>query len=173
MPSHPLPPELVPPLDFSFQPLQSLQDLCPDAAPSPTVAVRFPYTGLRSLAGLHPTLQRLLLHPARLRWLDLACNRLSCIEPVLSTLLGLQSLNLHGNNIRDLSEVQKLRPLSELRRLTLNGNPMEEEPGYRRYVLAALPQLNSLDFSAVTEQERRDAAVWGRAQGRNRPHREQ
>lgn len=50
---------------------------------------------------------------------------------MLSTLGGLQSLYLHGNTISCLREVDKLGALSQLRRLTLYGNPMEEEGGYR------------------------------------------
>ncbi|XP_052527344.1 leucine-rich repeat-containing protein 51 isoform X1 [Tympanuchus pallidicinctus] len=171
MPTRLLPPELVPPLDFSFFPLQSLQDLSPKGSPSPTLALRLPYTGLSSLEGLHLTLQQLLADPTQLRWLDLSFNCLTTIDQVLSTLGGLQSLYLHGNTISCLREVDKLGALSQLRRLTLYGNPMEEEGGYRHYVLAMLPQLSTLDFSAVTPQERREVAVWGGTQRRPRPHR--
>lgn len=50
---------------------------------------------------------------------------------MLSTLGALQSLQLHGNDIGDLGEVDKLGVLPQLRRLTLHGNPMEEVRGYR------------------------------------------
>uniref|UniRef100_A0A669QHL6 Leucine-rich repeat-containing protein 51 n=1 Tax=Phasianus colchicus TaxID=9054 RepID=A0A669QHL6_PHACC len=131
MPAHLLPPELIPPLDFSFFPLRSLQDLTPTGSPSPTLALRLPYTGLSSLGGLHPTLQQLLANPTQLRWLDLSFNCLTTIDPVLTTLGGLQSIYLHGNTISCLSEVDKLGALNQLHRLTLYGNPMEEERGYR------------------------------------------
>ncbi|XP_040513986.1 leucine-rich repeat-containing protein 51 [Gallus gallus] len=171
MPSRPLPPELSPPLDFSFRPLRSLEDLSPEGGPSPTLALRLPYTGLSSLWGLHPTLQRLLADPTQLRWLDLSFNCLTAIDPVLTTLGGLQSLHLHGNAIGCLSEVDKLGALRQLHRLTLCGNPLEKERGYRRYVLALLPQLSTLDFSAVTQQERREVAVWEHNQSRPRAQR--
>lgn len=48
--------------------------------------------------------------------------------------------------------------------------PTELPPPHRRYVLTLLPQLSSLDFSAVTPQERREVAVWGGTQRRPRPH---
>ncbi|XP_021264694.1 leucine-rich repeat-containing protein 51-like [Numida meleagris] len=140
-------------------------------SPSPTLALRLPYTGLSSLGGLPPALQRLLAAPTQLRWLDLSFNRLTAIDPVLATLGGLQSLHLHGNAVSCLSEVDKLAALARLRRLTLYGNPMEEERGYRRYVLALLPQLSTLDFSAVTQQERSEVALWGHTHTRPRPHR--
>lgn len=50
---------------------------------------------------------------------------------VLTTLGGLQSLHLHGNAIGCLSEVDKLGALRQLHRLTLCGNPLEKERGYR------------------------------------------
>ncbi|XP_031413414.1 leucine-rich repeat-containing protein 51-like isoform X1 [Meleagris gallopavo] len=175
MPARLLPPELIPPLDFSFFPLRSLQDLSPEGSPSPTLALRLPYTGLSNLVGLQPTLQQLLANPTQLRWLDLSFNCLTTIDQVLTTLGGLQSLYLHGNTISCLSEVDKLGALSQLHRLTLYGNPMEEERGYsfphRCYVLALLPQLSTLDFSAVTPQERREVAVWGGIRRQPRPHR--
>ncbi|KAM9204313.1 leucine-rich repeat-containing protein 51 [Mergus octosetaceus] len=169
MPCPPLPPELTPPLDFSFQPLQSLDDLHPAGSPSPSRGLRLAYEGLGELWGLPPTLQRLLAAPTQLRWLDLSFNRLTAIDPVLGTMEGLQSLSLHGNAVSRLDEVDKLRALRRLRRLTLHGNPMEEEQGYRRYVLALLPWLRRLDFSAVTRQERSEAAARSRPRGRGAP----
>lgn len=104
---------------------------------------------------------------------------------VLTTFRALRSLQLHGNSISSLAEVDKLGVLPQLRRLTLHGNPMEEQRGYRyprggallprreqgesphaplkpcsprSYVLSLLPHLTSLDFSGVTKQDREDAA---------------
>uniref|UniRef100_A0A8C9G5H5 Leucine-rich repeat-containing protein 51 n=1 Tax=Pavo cristatus TaxID=9049 RepID=A0A8C9G5H5_PAVCR len=148
MPSHLLPPELVPPLDFSFRPLRSLEgeygpcptDLTPEGSPSPTLALRLPYTGLSSLGGLHPTLQQLLANPTQLRWLDLSFNCLTTIDPWIPP-------------------------------CHLTGLPAPLSSPHRRYVLALLPQLSTLDFSAVTQQERREVAVWGRTHSRPRPQR--
>nr|XP_032622611.1 leucine-rich repeat-containing protein 51-like [Chelonoidis abingdonii] len=75
---------------------------------------------------------------------------------------NLRALNLHGNSIQSLSEVDKLAVLPRLRTLTLHGNPIEEEKGYRSYVLAMLPQLKSFDFSGVTKQDRSTATFWRR-----------
>lgn len=50
---------------------------------------------------------------------------------MLTTYYNLRNLNLHGNSIQQLSEVDKLAVLPHLRSLTLHGNPIEEEKGYR------------------------------------------
>ncbi|XP_068786978.1 leucine-rich repeat-containing protein 51 isoform X2 [Struthio camelus] len=119
-----------------------------------------------SLAGLAPALERLLEAPERLSWLDLSFNALPTIDPVLTAYRHLRSLHLHANGIRSLAEVDKLAALPRLRRLTLHGNPVEEQPGYRSYVISVLPQLKSFDFSGVTKQDRSTAAAWKRMQAK-------
>lgn len=52
-------------------------------------------------------------------------------QQVLTTLFNLSVLYLHGNSIQRLGEVNKLAILPRLRSLTLHGNPVEEEKGYR------------------------------------------
>ncbi|XP_063184245.1 leucine-rich repeat-containing protein 51 [Chroicocephalus ridibundus] len=157
-------PELASPLDFSFCCISSIKELLrvqPRAGPlppQPTHALRLNNNSLEALGGLPPTLEQLLVTPAQLRWLDLSFNRLTAIDPVLTTFRALRSLQLHGNSISSLAEVDKLGVLPQLRRLTLHGNPMEEQRGYRSYVLSLLPHLTSLDFSGVTKQDREDAA---------------
>lgn len=52
-------------------------------------------------------------------------------QQVLTTFFNLSVLYLHGNSIQRLGEVNKLAVLPRLRSLTLHGNPIEEEKGYR------------------------------------------
>lgn len=52
-------------------------------------------------------------------------------QQVLTTFFNLSVLYLHGNGIQRLGEVNKLAILPRLRSLTLHGNPIEEEKGYR------------------------------------------
>ncbi|XP_075598796.1 leucine-rich repeat-containing protein 51 [Balearica regulorum gibbericeps] len=153
MPSWGEHPPLVPPLDFSFLPAPAPR---PPGPPRPCASTTTAWGGW---GGLPPALERLLVLPTQLRWLDLSFNRLTTIDPVLTTLRALQSLQLHGNGIGSLAEVDKLGVLLRLRRLTLHGNPMEEQRGYRSYVLSLLPHLTSLDFTGVTGQDRQDAAT--------------
>ncbi|XP_062822891.1 leucine-rich repeat-containing protein 51 isoform X3 [Anolis carolinensis] len=94
------------------------------------------------------------------RWTTPSAASASC--KVLTTYYNLHNLNLHGNSIQSLSEVDKLAVLPHLRSLTLHGNPIEEEKGYRSYVVSTLPNLKSFDFSGVTKQDRSTANVWRR-----------
>ena len=74
---------------------------------------------------------------------------------------NLKVLYLHGNGIEKISELDKLSGLKNLRTLTVHGNPIEDEfSGYRHYIIARLPQLKNLDFSAITKQDRASALSW-------------
>ncbi|XP_028342666.1 leucine-rich repeat-containing protein 51-like, partial [Physeter macrocephalus] len=83
-------------------------------------------------------------------------------QQVLTTFFNLSVLYLHGNSIQRLGEVNKLAVLPRLRSLTLHGNPIEEEKGYRQYVLCTLPRITTFDFSGVTKADRTTAEVWKR-----------
>ncbi len=60
------------------------------------------------------------------------------LDPEIKRFTNLKSLQLHGNYINDLEEIRKLSDLEFLFELTLNGNPIEEIPGYRLFVLALM-----------------------------------
>lgn len=61
---------------------------------------------------------------------------------------------MHGNDIKNVEEVMKLKSLFQLKTLTLHGNPISRINNYRRYILFYLPQIQSLDFSLITLQNR-------------------
>uniref|UniRef100_A0A287D2K6 Leucine-rich repeat-containing protein 51 n=1 Tax=Ictidomys tridecemlineatus TaxID=43179 RepID=A0A287D2K6_ICTTR len=131
-----------PPLDYSFRSIHVIQDLISEE----------PRVGLRPI----------LEHPENLAWIDLSFNDLTSIDPILTTFFNLSVLYLHGNSIQSLGEVNKLAVLPRLRSLTLHGNPIEEEKGYRQYVLCTLPRITTFDFSGVTKADRTTAEVWKR-----------
>ncbi|XP_037768927.1 leucine-rich repeat-containing protein 51 [Chelonia mydas] len=165
----------APPLDYSFRGISFIQDLLTEE-PRPglkvikrsaggrllTQAVRLNNNTINELTDFTSTMEQLLEYPDELSWVDLSFNDLPTIDPVLTTYPQLRALNLHGNSIQSLSEVDKLAVLPCLRTLTLHGNPIEEEKGYRSYVLSVLPQLKSFDFSGVTKQDRSTATIWRR-----------
>jgi len=95
-----------------------------------------------------------------LQWLDLSFNQLLTIEPDLLRLLNLKALYLHGNCIKSLPSVERLRKLPKLLILTLNGNPIESSKLYRSYVIGSLPGLKSLDHSTITADETQSAQSW-------------
>lgn len=164
-----------PPLDYSFRNIQVMQDLMSEeprkgqrplkhskSGKSLTQSLWLNNNVLNELKGFNHVISQLLQHPENLAWIDLSFNDLTSIDPVLTTLFNLSVLYLHGNSIQRLGEVNKLAILPRLRSLTLHGNPMEEEKGYRQYVLCTLPRITTFDFSGVTKADRTAAEVWKR-----------
>ncbi|KAL8191387.1 UNVERIFIED_CONTAM: hypothetical protein K2H54_073335 [Gekko kuhli] len=196
-------PMQAPPVDFSFRGISFVQDLLTEE-PRPglkpikqtaegrllTQAVRLNNNTINDLTDFTEIMKKLLEHPEDIYWIDLSFNDLPTIDPILTTYYNLHNLNLHGNSIHELSEVDKLAVLPHLRSLTLHGNPIEEEKGYRScrirfpraelyrrqdyaegeigpshtgsYIISTLPNLKSFDFSTITKLDRSTAAVWRR-----------
>ena len=67
---------------------------------------------------------------------------------------NLKEVYIRRNSISDLSEVGFLAKLQGLRVLWMSENPVSSVPGYRDYVIKAVPQLVRLDNEDVTEAER-------------------
>ncbi|XP_067364278.1 leucine rich repeat containing 51, partial [Channa argus] len=107
-----------------------------------------------NLYNLHKTVSHFLAEPSQLAWLDLPFNNITHIDHVLCELRELRVLYLHGNGIFILSEVDRLGVLPHLHCITLHGNVIETNKAYRHRVIFALPRLKTMDFSAVTQQER-------------------
>uniref|UniRef100_A0A671UP87 Leucine-rich repeat-containing protein 51 n=1 Tax=Sparus aurata TaxID=8175 RepID=A0A671UP87_SPAAU len=123
-------------------------------------SLRLSNNSIADLAGLQHALHHFLAQPSKLGWLDLSFNKIMSIDPVLCELTELRVLYLHGNAIWNVSEVDKLGGLQCLHTITLHGNAIETEKGYRNHVICALPQLKKMDFSAVTREQRVLANVW-------------
>ncbi|KAM9659158.1 leucine-rich repeat-containing protein 51 isoform 1-T3 [Trichechus inunguis] len=133
-----------PPLDYSFKSIHVIQDLVSEEPRTGLRPLRHSKSGksltqslwlnnnvLNELRDFSQVVSQLLEHPENLAWIDLSFNDLTSIDPVLTTFFNLSVLYLHGNSIQRLGEVDKLAVLPRLRSLTLHGNPMEEEKGYR------------------------------------------
>lgn len=108
-----------------------------------------------SMKGLVEFAKRSLDDHAALGWLDLSFNEIGEIGEEIASFPNLKILYLHGNNVSDINDVRKLTGLRNLRSFTLHGNPVENIPYYRGYVVYILPQLTALDFSAVLAAERK------------------
>ncbi|XP_042190480.1 leucine-rich repeat-containing protein 51 isoform X1 [Callorhinchus milii] len=175
------PAEYGPIVDYSYRDLDTLTEAY-DVAARPglrpytyteqgrilSCSFRISNNQLQDISFLNELLTHVLADPTRLFWLDLSFNSLAHIHPVLTTFSNLQILYLHGNSINNLAEIRKLGTVVPLRSLTLHGNLVELEKGYRvnpsmssprSQVLGMIPQLKVLDFSAVTRQDRSTAAV--------------
>ncbi|XP_073674003.1 leucine-rich repeat-containing protein 51 [Garra rufa] len=164
------------PVDFSFRELSTISDmLCDEPNPGARPLTRDPEQKILSatlrlnnnflsdLTGLMDMLSALYAEPTRLSWLDLSFNQFQHIHPVLTQLKELRLLYLHGNRICKLSEVDKLAALPFLHTITLHGNPVVTEHDYRPHLIATLPHVKMIDFSAVTKQERELTSVWQRS----------
>ncbi|XP_075948839.1 leucine-rich repeat-containing protein 51-like [Anarhichas minor] len=127
---------------------------------------------ISDLTGLQYICEHFLAQPWNIGWLDLSFNKITCINPVVCELRELRVLYLHGNGIWELSEVYKLRELQYLQAITLHGNTIETNEKYRKHVIWTLPQLKTMDFSAVTREERVLANVWHHCSNRGKATKE-
>lgn len=128
-----------------------------------TNSIRLNNNFLTTLKDFPAALSDVLSQPMKLVFLDLSWNSLEKIEPVLLQYEQLKALYLHGNRIAKLPQVDKLSGLSQIRSLTLNGNPIECNSCYRLYVIGMLQHtsdLRSLDHSTITDDERERAEAW-------------
>uniref|UniRef100_A0A8D8T7D8 Leucine-rich repeat-containing protein 51 n=1 Tax=Cacopsylla melanoneura TaxID=428564 RepID=A0A8D8T7D8_9HEMI len=119
--------------------------------------LRLNNNSLSSLTGLDEFIQKILVSPETLTWLDLSFNQVTRLDESLSTLQSITILYLHGNQLQSLSDILKsLQSLPKLTHLTLNGNPpfQLKTPHYRSKVITSLNTLISLDFASVTKWER-------------------
>ena len=83
----------------------------------------------------------------------------TCTQALLE-LPALTMLYLHGNQIDEISEVDKLSKLPKLKSLTLHGNPIEIIPGYRYYVLSRVTHLQTFDFGGITKADKATTETW-------------
>lgn len=113
------------------------------------------------MEGFENLVQKVLDDPIYLSWLDISFNEIKKIGDEIVKFLNLKIVYLHGNNISDINDVMKLKKLQNLKSLTLHGNPIENLPYYRGYVVHILPQLTTLDFSPVLVAEKKRAPPAG------------
>ncbi|KAK2847104.1 hypothetical protein Q5P01_010103 [Channa striata] len=161
------------PVDLSFKHISSLAETWteePNCSLRPVKknskmkylsrSLRLNNNNISNLYNLQKTISHFLAEPSQLAWLDLSFNNITHIDQVLCELRELRLLYLHGNSIFVLSEVDSLGALPHLHSITLHGNVIESNKAYRHHVISALPHLKTMDFSAVTQQERVMAQIW-------------
>ncbi|PBC26952.1 leucine-rich repeat-containing protein 51-like [Apis cerana] len=164
------------PLDLSFKRATTMNELAnkrPQSVrtgkiPLRTSADRFVTCSLwlsnnllTSMDGFESLAQKVLDDPEHLSWVDLSFNKIKEIGDDIVKFPNIKIFYLHGNNISNINDIVKLQKLQTLRSLTLHGNPIENLPYYRGYIVHTLPQLTALDFSAVLSTERKKAAPAG------------
>lgn len=88
-----------------------------------------------------------------LEYLNLAINNIEKIEN-LDNLESLTKLDLTLNFVGTLTSVDCLQTNYNLKHLTLTGNPCTDFEAYRDYVIATLPQLETLDGIEIKRSDR-------------------
>ena len=88
--------------------------------------------------------------------LSLSVNKIGSLQD-FSNCRRLTELYLRKNRVSDLHEIKYLKTLPALRVLWLWDNPCSEDPNYRLYVIKMLPQLEKLDNTLISEEEKERA----------------
>jgi protein TilB len=68
-------------------------------------------------------------------------------------------LTLNFISLAALPSIASLLPCYDLRELHLLGNPCTKWNHYREYVIATLPQLQSLDGEKISEEQRQEVVA--------------
>ncbi|XP_031563465.1 leucine-rich repeat-containing protein 51-like [Actinia tenebrosa] len=161
------------PLDFCFKHLEKFQDVlkepprgklkkCPETGKYKTNGIKFSYNQLSSYEDLNTVLDSLLVDPKSLEWLDISYNDFTSVDKVILDYPNLKILNLEGNSIEKLSELDKLAALPNLQSITIQGNPIESTQGYKNYILARLPHLKKFNSAPITKQDKAGATLSSR-----------
>lgn len=126
-------------------------------------ALNLSNNALNTLAGADHVLTSIMVRGHELTWLDLSYNSIASVRHVIEHLHflsdSLKVLYLHANKISDPDEIFFLAHFHRLRKLSLYGNPVDQIKNYRFYVIALLPNLQILDFIAITRGDQQNAAT--------------
>ncbi|OWZ16659.1 hypothetical protein PHMEG_0009521 [Phytophthora megakarya] len=90
--------------------------------------------------------------------LDLSGNFITHLPRAFSGLKLLEDLNLSGNNLGTMGEVDVLAPLSNLLSCSLAANPFCRLPTYKDYVICKIRSLERLDDVEISRVARDRAA---------------
>eukprot|EP00029_Vermamoeba_vermiformis_P014337 TRINITY_DN9459_c0_g1_i1.p1 TRINITY_DN9459_c0_g1~~TRINITY_DN9459_c0_g1_i1.p1 ORF type:complete len:1808 (+),score=622.46 TRINITY_DN9459_c0_g1_i1:55-5478(+) len=93
-----------------------------------------------------------------LQTLDLSSNGLTRLSSSIANHAALTVLKLHGNQLNVLRDVVFLKSCKNLIDLTLHDNPLASLGSYREFVIFQLPQLETLDETHITSDERAAAS---------------
>ncbi|OQR92425.1 hypothetical protein THRCLA_08711 [Thraustotheca clavata] len=123
--------------------------------------------GLVSMDGLDAFEQLISLNLARnsikalklprlacLEILDVSGNFITQIPKALGQLLRLQYLDISGNSLAILQQIEYLIPLRNLNTASFSVNPMAQLQSYREFTVFTLSSLETLDNISISTDER-------------------
>ncbi|XP_014663214.1 PREDICTED: leucine-rich repeat-containing protein 48-like isoform X2 [Priapulus caudatus] len=92
----------------------------------------------------------------KLEDLSLFNNRISLLEN-METLTNLHIVSLGNNDFNDLNSLLYLRQFKKLKTVCISGNPMCMNEDYKLFTTAHLPNLDYIDYRAITTEMRTQA----------------
>ncbi|KAL3899412.1 MAG: hypothetical protein SGCHY_002068 [Lobulomycetales sp.] len=92
--------------------------------------------------------------------LHLRDNKIATLDGFTEDLTSLATLNLRGNAVAEVQELNKLAILPALTSLSLTDCPVTAAPNYRLEVITRIPQLVRLDKEDITDTEREEAEAF-------------
>jgi len=165
----PLPHPLLEKLNLNSNQIESVTGLDPNILTNLTV-LELRGNRLTSTEGIEiPTLKSLYLAANRLtelrgleklinlQTLHVRDNQIETLDGFSEDMSKLTYLNIRGNAIKELPELNKLQVLPLLQKLTLSENPCQEEENYRIEVLILVRKLEKLDKDEISSEERAEA----------------
>lgn len=109
-----------------------------------------------NVCGVHLNDIGVLRDAVNVEVLSMSVNDIEDLDP-LRACSNLRELYLRKNAITDVHQVLHLSRLPFLSSLNMSENPISSDPNYRRFLIAALPNLVRLDDMDIMQREREDA----------------
>ncbi|CAF3372322.1 unnamed protein product [Rotaria socialis] len=105
--------------------------------------------------------REIFINPDALSVIDLSCNQFTEVPMAIKQFISLKHFYFHKNLIVDIREIRKLSSLKQLKFLTLNGNPIEDDiPYLRSYVLCILPGLRNFNRTTISRSDLKISIIW-------------
>ncbi|CAK74510.1 unnamed protein product (macronuclear) [Paramecium tetraurelia] len=99
------------------------------------------YNKLTSLHNFYNIIDQIMINCKQLQWIDLSHNMIESLDYNFAELPNVKALYLHANKLKDIMEFDRLQCLTELRTLTVHGNPFDAIPNFRLYIIGLLPTI--------------------------------
>ena len=120
-------------------------------------AIRIANNNLKYFEFILYSLTRLeLIDPNEILWIDASFNFIENVPSIslIQLFPNLTTIYLQANKISNLSSTKVFKQLTQLKSISLFGNPIEEMKHYRNYVLHHCPMAVQLDNCVVTKLDR-------------------